>query len=121
MDTQWKHISKKSRERSKKLFYPEFPEECANPSMALFMYVVSNCVFSVIFYTTCSQALYLFIHLLTPQMMNCAQESMHEYLLLNELNEPAGGKRHNKSFKKLLTSITNQRGKEFNNEARSVV
>ena len=54
------------------------------PFRALFIYSVSNCIFSLTLYTTCSQVLYLFICLLIPQMMNCAQESMHEYLLLNE-------------------------------------
>lgn len=34
-------------------------------------------------------------------------------MMLNELNELAGKKMYNNSLKKLLTSIANQRGKEF--------
>lgn len=59
------------------------------PSLARFIHEVSNCVFSVTLYTTCSQHCF-FIHLLIPQMMNRAQKLMHSYLLLNELNELAG-------------------------------
>lgn len=83
--------------------------------MALF---TCSLIFSVTLYATCSEALHVIIHLIILQMMDCAQESIYEYLLLNKLNESwkisSWQKKYdNNSFKKLLTNITNQRGKEF--------
>jgi len=110
MDTQWNILVKNPGKEVRSCSILNSQRSVLYPSMAL-MYVVSNCVFSGIFYTTCSQALYLFKHLLTPQMMNCAQESMHEYLLLNELNELAGENVTIKASRNYLPALLTREGK----------